>query len=70
MEASAVISAISNVGFPIAMVLLMGWFIVQTTKSHQDDVKSLAEIINRNTDAISDIKTMLETALKFIQGGQ
>lgn len=68
MDTAAVVSAISNVGFPISMTLLMGWFIVSSAKSHEEEVKNLSEIINRNTDAISDIKTMLETVLKMNKG--
>lgn len=68
MDASAIVNTISTVGFPIAMTLLMGWFIVNSAKSHEEEVKNLSEIINRNTDAISDIKTMLETLLKMNKG--
>lgn len=65
MDANAMMTAISNVGFPIAMCLMMGWYVYTTTKAHADEVGKLADVINQNTDAIAKLQTTVETILRM-----
>lgn len=50
---STVISAISNVGFPIVACLLMGLLCYWMIKSHKEEIKALSA-------AIEDVKTALQ----------
>ena len=50
---SAVISAISNVGFPIVACLLMGLLCYWMIKSHKEEIEALST-------AIDDVKTVLQ----------
>lgn len=47
MELGLVLEAVSSVGFPIACVIFMGWFIYQvflkTTAQNQDNMKQVQE---------------------------
>lgn len=68
MDATNIVSIISTVGFPIVMCLLVCWYAVKLNETHNDEVNTLAEVVNKNTDAISNLQTMLETILKMGRG--
>lgn len=55
-------SLITDVGFPIAMVLVMVWFIFQSTKWHREDSKEWREAITNNTLVIGKLISVLEAA--------
>ena len=66
MDAQAIIQLISTVGFPITMCGAMGWFVVDQTNKHREEVSKLnkqheeeinagIEAINNNTVALKEI---------------
>lgn len=69
--ANLVISAISNLGFPIVIAGGLFWYIKytgdksreerqETEQKHQEEVLSMTESLNNNTIAIQKLITMLE----------
>lgn len=54
-----VITAISAVGFPIVACLLMGWAYYKTLTEIRLIIENLKGIIERNTDALNDIQSLL-----------
>lgn len=54
-----IITAIASVGFPIVACLLMGYAYYKTITSIQLTIESLKGIIERNTDALNDIQSIL-----------
>lgn len=46
---------ISSLGFPIVACGALAWYINKLTKTHSDEVKALADCIERNTRAIEKL---------------
>ena len=70
MDAQAIIQLISTVGFPIAMCVAMGWFVVDQTnkhreevsklnKQHEEEMNTVIEAINNNTVALKELSVKL-----------
>lgn len=52
---------VSNVGFPIACVCILFWFLWQERKTHQAETQRFAEAIENNTIVMQEVKTLIET---------
>lgn len=52
---------ISSVGFPIAMSLLLFWYLQQESKSHKEETQSLKDAINELKLAITSLITKIES---------
>ena len=76
MDAQAIVQLISTVGFPITMCVAMGWFVVDQTNKHREEVSKLNEqhttimlaykdeikdAINNNTVVMERLCTTMET---------
>ena len=70
MDAQAIVQLISTVGFPITMCVAMGWFVVDQTNKHREEVSKLneqhekemntvVEAINNNTVALKELSVKL-----------
>lgn len=51
---------ISNLGFPIIMCLLLFKFVSETLKSYQEQNQSMRETLDRNTEAILQLRNRME----------
>lgn len=49
MDVSAIIQAISTVGFPIVMCLLFMYYIKYINDQHKDEIDKLSQSVNNNT---------------------
>lgn len=49
MDYSSIIQVISNVGFPIAMSILLIFYMRENDEKHDEEVKNLREAIENNT---------------------
>ena len=65
-----IVTLITSVGFPIVMCGAMGWFVVEQTNKHREEVAKLneqhfeelnavVEAINNNTVALKELSTKL-----------
>ena len=54
-----IIQAISTVGYPIVMSLLLAWYVYYTGKTHKEEVTAMTEALNRNTLAITKLADKL-----------
>ena len=70
MDAQAIVQLISTVGFPITMCVAMGWFVVDQTNKHREEVSKLneqhekemntvVEALNNNTVALKELSVKL-----------
>lgn len=50
-----VLQAITTVGFPIAMCLIMAWYIRENEIRHTNEVNSLKDALNNNTLALQHL---------------
>ena len=49
MDANTIMQGIQTVGFPIVMVILMGWYINKKDNSHKEELNALRNTIESNT---------------------
>lgn len=54
-----ILTAITTVGFPIAMCLMMGWYIVKADDKHDAEVNRLSTVIENNTLALEKLITIM-----------
>ena len=70
MDAQTIIQVVSTVGFPITMCIAMGWFVVDQTNKHREEVSKLneqhekemntvVEAVNNNTVALKELSIKL-----------
>ena len=70
MDVQTIIQLVSSVGFPITMCGAMGWFVVDQTNKHREEVSKLneqhekemntvVEAINNNTVALKELSIKL-----------
>lgn len=50
-----IINAVSTVGFPIAMSLLLFWYLQKESENHKEETASLKDAINKLEIAISTL---------------
>lgn len=55
-----VLSAISTVGFPIAMALLLFWYLTKQAQNHREETNSLKDAITELKVAITSLITKID----------
>jgi hypothetical protein len=63
------VSAITNVGFPIVMVLLMWYLFIHFYDSMREELDKLRDTINANTSAVNDLCTRLDSEIGADENG-
>lgn len=63
MDVQAVTSLISTVGFPIVACIYMAYLVKDMNEKHASETDTLKESINANTQAISELKVLINTLL-------
>lgn len=58
-----VITAISTVGFPIVMTLLLLYLYREQDKNHKEEMEKVTNALNNNTLVVSQLKELLEIKL-------
>ena len=63
-----IINAISTVGFPIAMCIVMVVFfykiVTQIENTHKENLEKITEALDNNTRIINELKQSLDNVLK------
>lgn len=59
-----VLTAISTVGFPIVICLLVCYFVYYLTKSQKETYEKLSETINNNTIALAQLSQKIDNLEK------
>lgn len=59
-----VVTIISTVGFPIAMCVLLMWYIKELTDRHQTETKEFTQALNENTMIIKHLCDILQVDAK------
>lgn len=60
MDYQLVLQAITTVGFPIAMCLLLFWYIREQSENHKEEIGKLSEAVNNNTLIIQRLTDILD----------
>lgn len=53
---NVITNLISNVGFPIAMCLVMFFFLRKQQDAHKEEMEHLKQSLDNNTEAIRELK--------------
>ena len=56
----AIVQIINTVGFPIACVVGMAWYIREQQKTHKEEVKELASAVSNNTLVLQKLVDLLD----------
>ena len=60
MEYEVVTTFITSVGFPIAMCLLLFWYVKEQNATHKEEVDKLRSAIDNNTLILQRLTTILD----------
>ena len=44
-----IVQIVAQLGFPIAMCILLFWYVTQKDASHREEMNKMAEAVNNNT---------------------
>ena len=55
MEFESVLQAITTVGFPIVMCLVLLWYINKMVDSHKEETKAFTDALNKNTTVLERV---------------
>lgn len=55
MEFESVLQAITTVGFPIVMCLVLLWYINKMADSHKEETKAFTDALNKNTTVLERV---------------
>lgn len=70
MDANAITTLIGSVGFPIVMCLIMVKVVMTMEESHKEEINSLKESFNANTQVLTRLETMFNTWISKQNGGE
>lgn len=59
MDVQAIMSAISTVGFPIVMCLILLYLMNTQSEQHKEEMNKITEALNNNTLAVQHLTDML-----------
>lgn len=61
MDFATIETFITSVGFPIAMCLLLFYYMQKSDEKHEEEIKSLTATITANTQVLTELTTMIKT---------
>ena len=64
MNYDALIQAITTVGFPIIMALILLYFLIEEKKDHKVEMTELRNVIAQNNEVLASLKQLIEDKLK------
>lgn len=59
MDAEALMSAISVVGFPIVAYGAMFWYMVELNKQHKEEMNTIRQSLDANTTAVVELRELV-----------
>lgn len=60
MDVNSFATLIGTVGFPIAMCIMIFYFLMQEQKMHKEEMNTLRDIIEKNTESIIELTDYLK----------
>ena len=59
-----IMTLISNVGFPIAICIMLMYYVLTLTKEHKAETKEFTEALNKNTLVLQSLADKLNEVIK------
>lgn len=63
MELEVILTAISTVGFPIACVVVMFWYLNKEREDHKAEMTELRDVIAQNNVVLEGLKQLIQDKL-------
>ena len=64
MDVNAIVSLISNVGFPVAVCIALFFYMEKQNERHQNETDKLNETVQSNTKVLTELCTLIKTLIK------
>ena len=68
MDITQVTQMISNVGFPIAMCLIVFYYMTRDDEQHKEETEKLRDTLEDNTKVLSELSTLIKTLTNGKEG--
>lgn len=65
MESETIVSLISNLGFPIAMCMLLLWYMIKEKDAHKEEMEQLRQTLADNTRILTELSTLIKTISNY-----
>ena len=62
------INAITTVGVPIVMCLILFWYVNKQNEAHKGQIESLRSVIENNTNSITKLYEKIDALIDFGKG--
>lgn len=59
MDVTEIMQAIGTLGFPIVACCALFYYLNKEQESHKEEMGAVTEALNRNTDALLELKTII-----------
>lgn len=70
MTLDSITTLISSIGFPIAMCIMMFYYLQEESSNHKNEVESLKEAFNSNTQILTELKQMINDFMHNEKDGE
>lgn len=64
MDVNAIVSLVSNVGFPVAVCIALFFYMEKQNERHQQETDKLNETVQSNTKVLTELCTLIKTLVK------
>lgn len=64
MDINAIVSLVSNVGFPVAVCIALFFYMEKQNERHQQETDRLNETVQSNTKVLTELCTLIKTLVK------
>lgn len=68
MDANTITTLIGSLGFPIVMCGVMFYYLQETQKKHDEEIKTITAALHQNTLALQELKDILTYLRSAIDG--
>lgn len=64
MDVTVMLQAITTVGFPIAMCLVLMWYVMKSNEAHKEEIKDFTDALNKNTLVLQKLCDRLDIEME------
>jgi hypothetical protein len=64
MDINAIVTLVSNVGFPVAVCIALFFYMEKQNERHQQETDKLNETVQSNTKVLTELCTLIKTLVK------
>lgn len=68
MDIEVITTLITTVGFPICCCIYMAYLIKEMNEKHKEEMDSMRNALNSNTNAISKLETLINQMMLELSG--